>query len=168
VDDDRTLNERFYVEMRAVAGRLFAHERTDHTLQPTAAVHEAWVRMMTNSPLPDVPPDERLALGARVLRQVLVDHSRKHAAAKRGGQAVRIELDPELISPTETIIEFDAIHGALERLRELHERQAEVVSLRIFGGLTMEQVAAVIGVSKRTVEGDWTVARAWLKRELSK
>ncbi len=167
VDDDSALTERFYGELRDVAARMFASERSDHTLQPTALVNEACLRLMTTSPLPDTPAPDRLALGARVLRQVLVDHHRRKRAAKRGGNAVRLELAPDLLSPTETLVDFDAVHAALERLRALHERQAEVVTLRIFGGLSMSQVADALGVSKRTVEGDWTVARAWLRRELA-
>jgi RNA polymerase sigma factor (TIGR02999 family) len=167
VPDAAALTGRFYTELHAIAERLFASERRDHTLQPTAAVNEACLRLLTTSPLPDLPREERLALASRVLKQVLIDHSRGRAADKRGGGAVRVELDPELRSETETFVDFDAIHGALERLAALHARQAEVVSLRVFGGLTMEQIASVVGTSKRTVEGDWTVARAWLRRELS-
>lgn len=167
-ENDPALTERFYGELRSIAGRLFAHERSGHTLQPTAAVNEACLRLLTTSPLPEgVAEADRLALGARVLRQVLVDHHRRKAANKRGGDALRLELDPELFSASETLMDFEAIHLALEKLRARHERQAEVVTLRIFGGLTMEQVAAALDVSKRTAESDWTVARAWLRRELS-
>jgi len=161
------LTRRFYAEMHEIAQRLFSSERKDHTLQPTAVVHEACLRLMTTSPLPEIPRAQRLALAARVLRQVLIDHHRTNAADKRGGQAVRIELDPELAGEPDTFADFEPIHRALERLRSLHERQAEVVTLRVFGGLDMAQVASALRVSKRTVEADWTVARAWLRRELS-
>ena len=161
------LTGRFYDELHGIAERLFAGERRDHTLQPTAVVHEACLRLMTTSPLPELPREERLALAARVLKQVLVDHARGRGAQKRGADRVRVELDPELAPDESPFVDFEAVHAALERLAALHARQAEVVSLRIFGGLGMEEIAAVLGTSKRTVEGDWSVARAWLRRELA-
>ncbi|HEX5009970.1 MAG TPA: ECF-type sigma factor [Planctomycetota bacterium] len=164
---DAALTGRFYDELHGIAVRLFASERGDHTLQPTAVVNEACLRILTTSPLPDLPHEQRLALASRVLRQVLIDHSRRHAAEKRGASLMRVELDPDLRTGTQTFVDFEAIRGALERLAALHARQAEVVSLRVFGGLGMEQIAAVVGASRRTVEGDWSVARAWLRRELS-
>ena len=164
---DPALTGRFYDELHSIAERLFASERSGHTLQPTALVNEACVRLMTSSRLPELPREQRLALAARVLRQVLVDHARNKGAAKRGSANQRVELDPELRTAERTEVDLEAIQGALERLTALHPRQAEVVTLRIFGGLDMEQVASVVGASKRTVEGDWTVARAWLRRELS-
>jgi RNA polymerase sigma factor (TIGR02999 family) len=163
---DAALTERFYGELHAIASRLFATERRDHTLQPTAVVNEACLRLLTTSPLPDLPREQRLALAARIMKQVLTDHARGRSADKRSG-FLRIELDPELCTEHQTLVDFDAIHGALERLGALHARQAEVVSLRIFGGMTAAEIAAVIGTSTRTVEADWAVARAWLRRELS-
>jgi len=161
------LTEHFYRELHDLAVRAFASEGKGHTLQPTAVVHEACLRLLTTSPLPEASRSERLALAARVLRQVLVDHHRARNAEKRGGGALRLELDPALCATPDATADFGALHTALERLRALHERQAEVVTLRTFGGLTMEQVAAALGVSKRTVEDDWAVARAWLRRELA-
>ena len=160
------LGERFYAEMRAIAGRLFAAEAKGHTLQPTAVVNEACLRLLSTSKPPDLPEEERLALAARVLKQVLVDHHRKRTADKRGAGAVRIELEADVLSSTEVDVDFEAVHSALERLRALHARQAEVVTLRVFGGLSMEVIAAALGVSKRSAEADWTAARAWLRREL--
>jgi RNA polymerase sigma-70 factor, ECF subfamily len=164
---DPAVTQRFYAELQGIARRLFANERADHTLQPTAVVNEACLRLMTTSPLPDVPREQRLALASRVLRQVLVDHARGRGADKRGGNLVRVELDPGLTADEPAAVDVEAIHGALEQLAALHARQAEVVSLRIFGGLGMDEIAAVTGVSRRTAEGDWTVARAWLRRELA-
>lgn len=161
------VTERFYAELHEIAGRIFAAERTDHTLQPTAVVNEACLRLMTGSKLPDdLPRADRLALAARVLRQVLIDHARSRSAQKRGGGALRVELGPDLAAPDETPPDFIAVHAALDRLRALHARRAEVVTLRVFGGLTMAQIAGVLGVSRRTAEDDWAVARAWLRREL--
>ena len=164
---DPALTGRFYAELHGIAQRLFAAERGDHTLQPTAVVNEACVRLLTTSRLPDLPREQRLALASRVLKQVLIDHARGRSAGKRGAGQVRVELDPELRTETLTEVDFDAIHRALERLAALHARQAEVVSLRVFGGLSVDQVASVVGASKRTIEADWTVARAWLRRELA-
>jgi RNA polymerase sigma factor (TIGR02999 family) len=161
------VTERFYTELRAIAARLFASERRGHTLQPTSVVNEACLRIFTSSPLPEVPRAERLALAARVLEQVLVDHERARSAAKRGGRSLRIELDPELACAEEPLVDFERVERAIRRLRELSARQAEVVALRVFGGLTMEQVASALAISKRTAEADWTVARAWLRRELA-
>jgi RNA polymerase sigma factor (TIGR02999 family) len=132
---DTPLSERFYTELHGIAERLFAKERGDHTLQPTALVNEACVRLLSTSRLGDLPREQKLALAARVLKQVLIDHARTKGAGKRGAGHVRIELDPELRSETVTCVDFDRVHAALERLSTLHARQAEVVTLRVFGGL---------------------------------
>jgi len=168
VDDSPPMTGGFYEELRRIAGRLLSDERRGHTLQPTALVHEAYLRLAGSSRLPDVPRADQLALAVRVLRQVLVDHQRARGADKRGGGGLRIELGADLASAEEVAHDFDALHRALERLRELDARQAEVVVLRAFGGLTMDQVAAALRVAKRTAEADWTVARAWLARELAR
>jgi RNA polymerase sigma-70 factor (ECF subfamily) len=159
------LTETFYEELRGAAERLFARERDGHTLQPTAVVNEACLRLMAHG-LPDLPREQQLAIAGRVLKQVLVDHARGRDAAKRGGGSVRLGLDEHVLADEATLVEFDSIHRALEKLQTLSERQAEVVTLRIFGGMTMEQVAGALGVSKRTAEGEWAVGRAWLRREL--
>lgn len=161
------VTERFYAELRDIAHRAFASERRGHTLQPTAAVNEACLRLLTGSALPDLPRPEQLALAARVLQQVLVDHQRRRAADKRGGDRVRVELGEHATAP-ETEVDLEALQAAMDRLRALHPRQADVVTLRIFGGMSMDDIATAVGASKRTVEGDWTVARAWLRRELGR
>jgi RNA polymerase sigma factor (TIGR02999 family) len=161
------LTETLYAELRSLAGRLFAAERSGHTLQPTALVNEACLRIMAHG-LPAVPREQQLALAGRVLKQVLIDHARARGAMKRGGGAIRLELDPETLDRAATEVDFDAIRASLERLRHLSERQAEVVTLRIFAGLTMAQIATVTGLSKRSVENDWAVARAWLRRDLER
>jgi len=111
--------------------------------------------------------EQRVALAARVLRQVLVDHGRRAGAEKRGAGQVRVELEPGLLVSEPAAVDVEAVHAALERLAALHARQAEVVSLRVFGGLDLSAIASLLAVSRRTVEGDWTVARAWLRRELA-
>jgi len=168
--ENELLTRRFYGELREIAERLFAAESSGHTLQPTAVVNEACLRMLTTSP--QAPGEaanrtDRLALAARVLKQVLIDHHRGRSAQKRGGGTARVELASDILDAQPTQVDVEAVHLALERLERLHARQAEVVTLRIFGGLTMEQVAAALQTAKRTVEGDWTVARAWLRRELA-
>jgi RNA polymerase sigma factor (TIGR02999 family) len=159
------LTETLYGDLRAIAERAFASERAGHTLQPTAAVNEACLRILARG-LPDVPRDQKLALASRVLKQVLIDHARGRDAGKRGGGAARVSLGEEVAAESTTVVDLDRLHNALERLRDLSERQAEVVTLRALGGMTMEQISSVLGVSKRTAEGEWTVARAWLRREL--
>jgi len=129
-------------------------------------VNEACMRILSSG-LPVAPREQRIALASRVLRQVLIDYARAHDAAKRGGGAVRVSLDPDTLADHPTVVDIEAIHGAVERLRSLSERQAEVVTLRMFGGLTMAQIATTLGMSMRTAEGEWTVARAWLRRELA-
>jgi RNA polymerase sigma factor (TIGR02999 family) len=143
-------------------------ERPGHTLQPTAVVNEACMRLISSG-IPDLPREQQLAIAARVLKQVLIDHARARDADKRGGGAhpLNLELDPHILADNPTLIDFHAIRAALEKLRSLNERQAEVVTLRVFAGMQMDQIAAALKVSKRSVEGDWTVARAWLRRELA-
>lgn len=164
--DPVALSDTMYTELRRIAQRVFASERKGHTLQPTAVVNEACLRLMSGG-IPDLPRAQQLAIGARVLKQVLIDHARSRNADKRGGGAVRLDLDRDALADEPTFVEFGAITEAMDRLRALSERQAEVVTLRLFSGMTMEQIASVMDVSKRTVEADWTVARAWLRRELA-
>lgn len=155
-----------YEDLRRVAAVMFAKERASHTLQPTAVVNEACLRMAAH-PLPDLPRSEQLAMAGRVLRQVLVDHARARDAEKRGGGQLRLQLDENLGADTETVLEFGPLHAAIEKLRARNQRHADVVLLRVFSGMTMDDMAEHLGVSKRTVEADWTFARAWLRRELS-
>jgi RNA polymerase sigma factor (TIGR02999 family) len=154
-----------YADFRAVADRLFTSERQGHTLQPTAVVNEACIRLLSNG-LPALPREQQLALAARVFRQVLVDHARARDAQKRGGGKLLLDVDGLDLAQPGTFIDLAAVHEALARLHALSERQAEVVSLRIYSGMTSDQIALVLDVSTRTVEGDWAVARAWLRREL--
>lgn len=169
---DAAITRRFYDDLHAIAGRIFSQERTGHTLQPTAVVNEACMRIMASG-LPDLPREQQLAIAGRVLKQVLVDHARGKNALKRGGgpaaaPGVRLDLEHDILEDQRTEVDVSRIGAALDRLRLLSERQAEVVTLRIFSGLTMDQIASVLGVAKRTVEGEWTVARAWLRRELAR
>jgi len=160
-----------YGELRKIAARYMRAEGANHTLQPTALVHEAFLRLLR---LPPGSVQNRIhffALAAQAMRRILADHARRHRAAKRGGGAVRVPL--ELVeggapaTPAGDDVAADDLDAALEDLAKLDERQARVVELRFFAGLTVEEVAAALDLSKRTIEGEWTVARAWLRRELA-
>ena len=167
------MTDTFYAELRSLAGAMMSRERSDHTLQPTAIANEACVRLSAKG-LPGIPREQQLAIASRVLGQVLIDHARAHHADKRGGGSVRVRIDDLSEQPTGEQredpggvgLEFERVHDAMRGLRALHPRQAEVATLRIMGGLTMAQIGTLLGVSTRTAEGDWAVARAWLRREL--
>lgn len=158
-----------YPELRRLAGRFLAGDRGAHTLQPTAVVHEAYLRLVDQSRVSWKGRTHFLAVGAIMMRRIVVDHARERARAKRGGDWQRITLptgaDPAAPQPLalEEVLDVDT---ALGKLAALDERQARVVELRYFGGLTNEEVAHTLGVSLRTVVGLWSHARAWLRREL--
>jgi RNA polymerase sigma factor (TIGR02999 family) len=142
-------------------------ERRDHTLQATALVHEAYLRLLRESNLSFENRAHFFGVAANVMRRVLVDHARAHRAKKRGGRDVKVPLEdapPIAVDNFEYIIEVDR---ALERLASLDARQARVVELKFFGGLSVQQIAEVLDVAPRTVDRDWRVACAWLRRELA-
>lgn len=152
-----------YDELRVLAAHYMGRERSDHTLQPTALAHEAWIRLGGGAI--DGSAERRrafLAAAARAFRQILVDHARRRGAAKHGGGWRRIALSDELDLVEDGTIDILHLDDALARLAELNERQARIVELRFFGGLSVEETAASLGVSRRTVLGDWRMARAWL------
>ncbi len=172
------VDEQVYRELRRLAAWYIASESPGHTLQPTALVHEAYVRMAPGLAADGLTRPQFLALAARVMRNVLVDHARRHLALKRGGSGVgeresqrnwkRVELGGEPKSPPGCAPDdLLALHEALERLAVMSMRQARVVEARFFAGLSVEQTAEALGISARSVEHDWSVARAWLARELS-
>jgi RNA polymerase sigma factor (TIGR02999 family) len=150
-----------YEELRRLAAAYLDRERPDHTLQPTALVHEAYLRLVDQTRAELRDQEHFLAVAAQAMRRVLVDHARRKRAAKRGGQWGRVELDSRLLRPGDGL-DVLALDAALERLRELAPRQAQVVELRFFGGLEMTAVARVLGTSLSTVEREWRVARAHL------
>ncbi|MEM7244406.1 MAG: sigma-70 family RNA polymerase sigma factor [Acidobacteriota bacterium] len=154
-------------ELRAIARRLMRDQRVGHTLQPTALVNEALIRLLGQS---GGEYDDRrhfLAIAAGCMRRVLVDHARTKGAEKRGGDWRRVSLHEELAPGGERELAVLDLHEALVRLAELDERQAQVVELRYFGGMTVEETAEHLGVSPSTVKLDWTAARLWLHRELA-
>jgi RNA polymerase sigma factor (TIGR02999 family) len=159
-----------YGELRRVAGRYLQRERRNHTLQPTALVHEAWLKLQNERGAEWQGRTHGLALGAQAMRRLLVDHGRHQKREKRGGGARPVSLD-ELLQvaatsevPIEDLLELEA---ALSQLEKVDPRAAQVVILRFFSGMSNPEVAEHLGVSVRTVEGDWTHARAWLKRALA-
>ena len=156
-----------YDELRRVAHRQLYAERAEHTLDTTALVHEAYLKLVRNPP--NVQWQNRahfFAVAARAMRQILVNYAKARSRAKRGGDATKISLDEAVIMPTARAGELVALDEALERLEAMDERQSRIVECRYFGGLTLEETAAVLGVSVATVKRDWTVARAWLYREV--
>ena len=156
-----------YDELRALAAKALQRERPDHTLQPTAIVNEAFLRLVEQSHAEYHSRTHFFAISAQMIRRVLVDHARKHHAAKRGGHEKRLTLRESLDGGISKEIDVLALDEALEKLARLDPRQCQVVELRFFGGLSVEQTADMLEISPRTVEQDWRMARAWLKRELS-
>lgn len=156
-----------YDELRDVAGRHMGREQVGHTLQPTALVNEAYMRLVRNPPAEPADRSHFVALAARAMRQVLVDHARAHTAAKRGGGVRPLTLEESLRLDTAAPEEVLALDIALDRLDEVDPRLRQVVELRYFGGMKDQEVAQLLDVSERTVRTYWTRARAWLHRELS-
>ncbi|MGD8451970.1 MAG: sigma-70 family RNA polymerase sigma factor [Phycisphaerae bacterium] len=155
-----------YEELRALAQSYLSQERPDHTLQATALVHEAYVRLIRQE---DVEWRDRahfFAVAAQAIRRILVDHARARQRVKRGGGRERVQLETDIVQVPQARVDVLAVDEALEKLAAIHERQARIVELRFFGGLNLKEVAEYLGVSPRTVDGDWSMARAWLRREL--
>ncbi|MBD3335096.1 MAG: sigma-70 family RNA polymerase sigma factor [Candidatus Eisenbacteria bacterium] len=156
-----------YDEMRRMAARLMKSERSDHTLQPTALVHEAYLRLVDQNRVDWQNRAHFYAVAARIMRRILVDHARRRARSKRGGDEQRVTWDEALSIGTDPSHETLALDRALDGLSRLDWRMERVVELRIFGGMTVREVAFALGVSQRTVDGDWMVARQWLAHELA-
>jgi RNA polymerase sigma factor (TIGR02999 family) len=166
-DAQKRLVQAIYAELRRTAGGLMHRERPGHTLQPSALVHEALLRLLDGDALAEVPNRRYLfAAAAQAMRQVLVDHARRRHARKRHGNRVRVPLDQVLTGFEEQGLDVIALHEALERLAQEHPRPAQVVTLRFFGGLSVPEVAESLAVSDTTIESDWRFARAWLKGRL--
>ncbi len=155
-----------YRELRQIAGRYMRQERPDHTLQATALVHEVYLKLMEKQPVNWQSRAHFFAVAAQVMRHILVDHARAHLRDKRGGGQAHLPLDEALVFAPEQSTELVEIDAALHQLAELDLRQAKIVELRFFGGLTVEETAAVLGISPKTVKRDWSVAKAWLHGEL--
>ena len=157
-----------YGELRALAERNLRHERPDHTLQATALVHEAYIRLVDSDRIKLRNRAHFFALAAQAIRRILVDHARHHNRRKCGGDRGKISLDDAPTLSVESDVNILALDEAMQRLAEAEPRCAQVVEMRFFGGMTMGEVAELLGLSVKTIEKDWRVARAWLYRELSK
>lgn len=156
-----------YAELRRVASRALRRDRAHVTWQTTALVHEAYLRLFTGTPPAFASRAHFLAIAARSMRRILIERARARGAAKRGGRANRVTLHDAMIADEPRPIDVLALDFALERLAAFDPRQADIIELRFFGGLTVEEAAEVLGISPATVKREWTVARAWLFRELS-
>jgi RNA polymerase sigma-70 factor (ECF subfamily) len=157
-----------YSELRRIANHYLQGERSDHTLQSTALVHEAYVRM-TEQALPQWQNRAHFfAVAAQLMRQILVDHARSHRASKRGGNVFKLALEDAEEQPRVLDVDLVALDDALKSLALMDSQQSQVVELKFFGGLSVEDTAEVLGVSASTVKRDWTTARAWLFRELNR
>ena len=155
-----------YDELRRQAARELRGERAGHTLQPTALVHEVYLRLAQPRRVPWKSRAEFFAASAQAMRRILVDHARKRAAFKRAGNWTRIELADDVAIEGKRELDLLALDDALARLAELDPRHARIVELRFFGGLSVAETASVLKVSTATVKRDWSLARAWLHRRL--
>lgn len=155
-----------YDELRRLARSYMRRERTDHTLQATALVHEAYLKLVEQRSANWQSRAHFFGVAAQVMRRILIDHARGHQRQKRGGEYEKVVLNEALVFSPEQSAELLAVDEALERLAKLDERQARVVELRFFGGLSVEEAAAVLDISPKTVKRDWSVAKAWLYADL--
>jgi RNA polymerase sigma factor (TIGR02999 family) len=157
-----------YGELRRLAGRYLRKERPDHTLQSTALVHEAFIRLVDQR---DVKWQNRahfFGVAAQMIRRILVDHARGRHASKRGSGAPKLSLDEALATPERKDLDLIALDDALNSLAKIDPQQARIVELRFFTGLTVEETAEVLGISPATVKRDWVTAKAWLYRDISR
>ena len=156
-----------YAELRRIARNQMRREREGHTLQPTALVHEAFLRLVNQDATAWQNRAQFFGVAAQLMRRLLVDHARRRRAAKRG---IPITLDEALLQPSSAAVPYEeilAVDQALNRLARLDARQASVVEMRYFGGLSVEETAEVLGVAERTVKLDWAMAKGWMKSRLT-
>jgi len=163
---EAALIPRIYPELRRRAALCLRNERPDHTLQPTALVNEVYIRLLGQHQVDWQSRSHFFAVASRLMRRILVDHAREHRAQKRGGGLPLLELDRAVVLTDQQSELVLAVHEALDRLEQLDQREARIVEMKFFGGLTEEEMALVLGVSTRTVKRDWMMARAWLHAEL--
>ena len=156
-----------YDELHKMAGRYMNRERRDHTLQTTALINEAYVRLVDQKHVHWENRAHFFAISAQIMRRILIDHARRHAYAKRGGGAQKVSLDETAIVASDPATDLILLDEALGRLAEIDPRRGQVVELRYFGGLNNEEIAGVLKISENTVTRDWNMARAWLYQELS-
>ncbi len=157
-----------YSELRRLAKAYLHRERADHTLQPTALVHEAYLRLVDSANVTWQNRAHFFGIAARVMRQTLVNHALARRAEKRGGLANKLSLDEAIRFSDEREVDLVALDEALKELEKIDAQKARIIELRFFGGLSIAETAEVLNVSHATVERHWKIARLWLKRELSK
>jgi RNA polymerase sigma-70 factor, ECF subfamily len=155
-----------YDELRRLAGRYMRRERADHTLQATALVHEAYLKLVQHPPVEWQNRAHFFGIAAQLMRQILVDHARGHGREKRGGGQRAVSLEDALVFSPQMSSELLRLDESLQRLTKLDPRQGKIVELRFFGGLTVEETAHVLGISPKTVKRNWSLAKAWLHGEL--
>ncbi len=160
---------RIYKELRRLARHQLRNERPDHTLQSAALVHEAYLRLVGMSPLQQWESRTHFfAISAQLMRQILVDYARRHGAAKRGGSVCKLSLEDAMATPRRAQVDVVALDDALHALAKIDARQSYVVELRFFAGLSLKEISEVLEIAPATVQRDWTAARAWLHREISR
>lgn len=157
-----------YDELRRVARNYLRRERADHTLQATALVHEAYLRLVDEKNVTWQNRSHFYRIAARLMRRILVDHARAHNAAKRGGLEEKVSLEEAQALAASDVTDLVVLDGALRNLAETYPRKSEVVELKFFGGLEAKEIAEVLHVSQKTVLRDWRFAKLWLCRELNK
>ena len=157
-----------YKELRRLAHFQLRDERQDHTLQSAALVNEAYVRLVGLKTPQWESRTHFFAIAAQLMRQILVDYARRHGSAKRGGSVCKLSLDDAMVASRRKALDVVALDDALQELARIDERQSRVVELRFFGGLTLEEISAALEIGPATVQRDWTSARAWLYREISR
>lgn len=162
------LMELLYGELRRLAASYLRHERAGHTLQPTALVNEAYLRLLDQDETDWKNRSHFMAIAAQAMRRVLVDHARRGHAAKRGGPLPRLSLEEVIIYSEERAGDLIALDELMEHLSRIDAQQGRVVELRVFGGLTVEETAEALGISPATVKRDWSMAKAWLAREMDR
>lgn len=155
-----------YAELRRLAGSYMRRERVDHTLQATALVHEAYLKLIEQRSANWQSRAHFFGVAAQLMRRILIDHARGHSRQKRGGEQKKVSLDEAFVFSEKQADELLAVDDSLNRLAEIDPRQARVVELRFFGGLSVEEAAEVLGVSPKTIKRDWSVAKAWLYADL--
>jgi len=156
-----------YEELHRQAARYLRHERVGHTLQTTALIHEAYVRLVDQRNVHWQNRAHFFGIAAQMMRRILVDHARTKKRAKRGGSDIRISFTEAALKTPDRNLDIVALDEALERLAEIDEQQSRIVELRFFSGLTVEETAEVLSISTATVKRDWSMAKAWLHREVS-
>jgi RNA polymerase sigma factor (TIGR02999 family) len=167
--DQEALNKLIplvYDELHKLASRYLRRERPDHTLQTTALVHEAYLKLVDQREANWENRVQFFAVAAQLMRRILVDYARRHRASKRGGDFCKLSLDEGLVSSEEKDAELLALDEALDRLAAIDPQQSRVVELRVFAGLSLEETAQALNISPRTVRREWSMAKAWLHRQI--